>query len=111
MSRLVTQTATLSHEDYESYLLNRGVSKIEFQKFIPLLKLTQQQKRDIIELKYIWKLGDRYSKLSSIHYGNPSYWWIIAYYNQKPIENMVALGDIIIIPKPLDRMITLLSGR
>lgn len=111
MSRLLTEKATLSHEDYENFLSNRGVTKIEFNKFIPLLRLTQQQKRDIIEIKHIWKLGDRYSKLASIHYGNASYWWIIAYYNQKPIENMVSLGDIIIIPKPLDRLITLLSGR
>ncbi len=111
MSRLFSETAILSHEDYENFLLNRGVNKIEFNKFIPLLKLTPQQRREIIEIKHIWKSGDRFYKLASVHYGNPSYWWIIAYYNQKPIENMVGLGQVIVIPKPLDRMITLLSGR
>ena len=56
-------------------------------------------------LRHIWKLGDRYWKLATIHYGDPSYWWVIAWYNKKPVENMLTIGDTIIIPKPLQTVL------
>ena len=43
-----------------------------------------------------------YGLLAAEHYGNPKYWWVIAWYNQRPTENMLNLGNTIIIPKPLE---------
>ena len=44
-------------------------------------------------------------KLASEYYGNPKYWWVIAWYNQKPVENMLTIGDTIIVPKPLQTVL------
>jgi len=54
----------------------------------------------------VWSLGDRFYKLASTYYNSPQYWWVIAYYNKKPTEQHVKLGDIIEIPLPLDRVLT-----
>ena len=57
--------------------------------------------RQIETANHMWSLGDRYYKLSATHYGNPKYWWVIAWFNKKPTEQHVEIGDIIKIPLPL----------
>jgi nucleoid-associated protein YgaU len=55
----------------------------------------------------IWGTGDKYWKLAQKFYGDPKYWWVIAWYNQKPTEAHVELGDIIFVPLPLERILTI----
>ena len=52
-------------------------------------------------VKYTWKSNDRYWKLSNEYYGDPKYWWIIAWFNKKPVEAMINLGEQVSIPLPL----------
>jgi len=59
----------------------------------------------IMEIPHIWQTGDRYYKLASQYYNNPEYWWIIATYNQKPTEGHLTLGDVILIPTPIERLL------
>ena len=35
----------------------------------------------------MWKLGDRFYKLADQYYGDPTLWWIIAWYNRMPTES------------------------
>ena len=53
-------------------------------------------------IPHIWKLGDRYYKLADQYYDDPTYWWVVAWYNQKPLETDLDAGDVIYIPLPLD---------
>ena len=85
------------------------MSEIKYNTFNKLKKLSNDEKSLIIQIPHIWKSGDRYYKLAFEHYGNSSYWWIIAYFNNKPTESLIHVGDTIMIPKPLNVMITLLS--
>lgn len=100
---------SLTNELYSNYLEERGLTEITYIPFTNFKKLTDLQKRQLTKINHTWKSGDRYYKLSAMHYGNPSYWWIIAYYNNKPTEASISIGDTIIIPKPLNILITLLS--
>jgi len=100
---------SLSNEMYGNYLEERGLTEITYIPFSSFKKLTDTQKRQLSKVNHTWKSGDRYYKLASMHYGNPAYWWIIAYYNNKPTEASISIGDTIIIPKPLSILITLLS--
>ena len=109
MSRFKLNKRILSNQMYSSYLEERGLTKLEFNSFNKLKKLTQEEMNLLNNVSHIWKSGDRYYKLAALHYGNPSYWWIIAYYNKKPTEASITVGDTIIIPKPLNVLITLLS--
>ena len=56
-----------------------------------------------------YAVGDRFYKYAHKYYGDPSYWWIIAIFNQKPIENMVQPGDTVYIPTPLVRMLQIIE--
>ena len=51
---------------------------------------------------HIWKFGDRYYKLAHQHYGDSRYWWIIAWFNKKPTDQHVKVGDLVKIPLPLN---------
>ena len=53
-----------------------------------------------------WTTGDRFYKFASQYYGDPNYWWIIAWFNKKPTEHHVKLGDVIKIPQPLSSVLS-----
>jgi len=59
---------------------------------------------------HIWNVGDRFYKLANTYYNDPRLWWIIAWYNKKPTEGHVALGDKIYIPLPLEDILSLWEG-
>ena len=50
----------------------------------------------------IWAVGSRFYKLADKHYGDPSLWWIIPWFNQILLESDFATGDVVLIPKPLN---------
>jgi|3_EtaG_2_1085321.scaffolds.fasta_scaffold29868_2 nucleoid-associated protein YgaU len=53
-------------------------------------------------ISHIWRTGDRYCKLAEKHYGDPTFWWLIAWFNQRPLESDNKLGDVINIPLSAD---------
>ena len=65
--------------------------------------------KNLTRIKHIWKTGDRYYKLAVQYYGTTEHWWIIAFYNQRPTEANVKVGDVIYIPLPLERIIQYLG--
>jgi len=67
----------------------------------------------VLELKtipHIWSAGDKYFKLAAQYYGDPTYWWIIAWFNHKPTEAHLALGDPVYVPLPLEEAISIYQG-
>jgi hypothetical protein len=55
----------------------------------------------------IWGTGSKYFKLAHEFYGDPQYWWVIAWFNLRPLESSFRAGDTVVIPTPLE---TVLSG-
>tara|TARA_R110000824_G_scaffold95701_1_gene229985 strand:- start:246 stop:578 length:333 start_codon:yes stop_codon:yes gene_type:complete len=62
--------------------------------------------RTLTSVRHIWHTGDRYYKLAAKYYGQPTYWWVIAFYNKAPTEAHLNLGDVINIPLPLDTVLS-----
>ncbi len=58
---------------------------------------------------HIWVLGDRYYKLANQYYGDPSLWWIIAWYNGRPTEADAFPGDLLTIPLDASAVLTVLG--
>jgi len=56
-----------------------------------------------------WKLGDRLYKYAERYYGSGKYWWIIAWYNNKPTENHFENGDVVYVPTPLTEVLGFLG--
>jgi len=55
-------------------------------------------------IDHVWKQGDNLYKLAHQHYGDPKLWWIIAWFNKKPLPSDYALGDLVYVPFPLSEV-------
>jgi nucleoid-associated protein YgaU len=67
---------------------------------------------DIVNLNtvnVVWKEGDRYWKLATKFYNDPTMWWVIAWFNRLPTESHVNLGDIVVVPLPLPKILDYLG--
>jgi len=70
---------------------------------------TVAQVSSLTRIKHIWRTGDRYYKLAIDNYGSAEYWWVIAFFNQKPTEADLKVGDVVEIPFPLERILGILD--
>ena len=99
-------------EMYQEMLKKRGIPHvIQFKTFFmrhPTAEQIQSQRLEMVG--HTWSLGDRYYKLAHKYYGDSEWWWVIAWFNQKPTESHVELGEVITVPLPLDRILALLRG-
>ena len=90
---------------YESVFENRNIKHI---RHFNTPKLRYPKPGEIARLQrvtHIWKVGDRYYKLAAKYYGNARYWWVIAWFNQRPTEGHLKQGDRIRIPLPIERIL------
>jgi nucleoid-associated protein YgaU len=65
---------------------------------------------EILNIAYAaenWTLGQRLYKLAYKHYGNSSYWWLIALFNNISTEAELQFGQVIKVPIPLDVVLNL----
>ncbi len=54
----------------------------------------------------VWQSNTKLWKLAEAHYGDPQFWWVIALYNNKPTDAHFVLGDIVLIPTPIERILS-----
>jgi|TARA_B100000282_G_scaffold296300_2_gene277817 hypothetical protein len=98
-----------SEQSYNEILSNRGVSQIDHYAFRKFKILKVKDIQGIRLINHTWVSSDRFYKLSSQYYGDPTYWWIIAYYNSTPLETDVKLGQNLKIPTPLELILRALE--
>ena len=102
MSRYGTRTIFRTKNSlYLKEMKERGLNYIRYYDTPKFKKLEAEDVRDIEKIAHLWSLGDRYYKLAHKYYGDAELWWIIAWFNLKPTEAHVNIGDIIQIPVPL----------
>jgi len=92
-------------ESYAQIFEERQVPYIRHYGTARMLVPNVRQRRDLTRINHIWKVGDRFYKLAIKHYGSASYWWVIALYNKAPTESSLRVGNTIIVPLPLDRVL------
>ncbi len=95
-----------SSEFYEEFIEKRGLRRIRQYTTPRNPPLTQEVRRKFTNSRYIWKMGDKYSKIANKFYGDPRLWWVLAWYNQKPTEGMLKVGDVVYVPQPLSKVLT-----
>lgn len=59
---------------------------------------------------YVWGYGDRLYKLANQFYGDPEYWWVIAWWNGMPTEADIQNGMVIEVPLELQKALTVLGS-
>lgn len=97
-------------ENYKEHRKSRGI-KVGMQHYAsPNLKhLTAEEHSRITTVPHMWKTGDRFYKMAFEAYGDSELWWVIAWFNKKPTEAHVKLGEIIEVPYPLNDILNYLD--
>ena len=94
-----------NHELYRDHFENRGIPFVRQYTTPTFIHPTADQTQNLNEINHVWTQGDRYYKLAHKHYNDSKLWWVIAWYNQKPTESHVSLGDIVYVPTPLSAVL------
>jgi len=97
-------------EQYETALRERNVKLIN-QYETPVFEFpTAREIKNLKTVKHTWAVGDKFFKLSYQYYGDAKDWWVIAKFNNTPTESHVSVGDVILIPLPLNQVLNYLRG-
>lgn len=111
MSRYNNRIIARNEEQvYKDLLEDRGVKHIDHYTSPSLPALTTGDALQVTRIEHIWKFGDKLWKLSEQYYGDGQYWWLIAWYNQKPTESHFKIGERLIIPIPFERVLALYNS-
>lgn len=100
---------TNNFNSYREILEKRGTKKI-FHFDTPNFSFddsVEQYPFDFI--KHIWKDGDRLYKLSNRYYNSTKFWWVIGFVNQKPSDSDYQIGDLVLIPDPLEQVLSFIG--
>jgi len=98
-------------EIYGDIFERRGVNKIRQYTTPSMNSVSYSARRAVSRTYYTWSIGDTYWKLADNFYNDPSLWWLIAWFNQKPTEAHLKVGDTIAIPMPLSSVLELYYRR
>ena len=99
------QIITNVSNNFSDHFEKRGVNFIKHYTTLNVPIDSYEKSKNLILEYHVWALGDRLSKLSEIHYGDPKLWWVIGLFNMTPTDSHVKIGQTIIIPKPLQKFI------
>jgi hypothetical protein len=91
---------------YYNKFRDRGVRKVVQYGTGILLPINEEIMSQLTIIEHIWTRGDHFYKLANQYYDNPSYWWIIAQFNQKPTEANISFGENILIPNPIETILS-----
>ena len=93
------------HDLYLKKAEERGINGFTHYGFPEFHQMTNEEVASLTTVGHIWTVGDRYYKLAYEFYGNAEYWWIIAWFNEKPTDAHLDLGDPVYIPMPLEEVL------
>jgi hypothetical protein len=98
------------HELYQDAFKKRAVKYIDHYPTPVMKEIAPELISSVEQITHIWSLGDKYYKLAYKYYGNTSWWWIIARFNNKPTEAHLNIGDQVYIPVPLTEAIKIMRA-
>ena len=92
---------------YKEQLKVRNIDFIEQYVTPTLIEISDDDMEFLDTEEYIWSIHSRFWRVANDYYQDPSLWWLIAKFNNKPTENHISLGDTIYIPMPLESALQL----
>lgn len=88
---------------YENFLRKTGFSKIDHLGLVMFGDPISKGFTDGMSFtRHKFAYGDSLSKISHKYYGDPRYWWVIAWMNSKPLDTFCKIGDVLLVPRPLE---------
>tara|TARA_Y100001937_G_scaffold128371_1_gene204263 strand:+ start:2502 stop:2846 length:345 start_codon:yes stop_codon:yes gene_type:complete len=97
------------HPLYRKMIKERGIEFIRHFSKMKISYIPPESMGNLTIVDHVYATGDSLMKLAHRYYGDVRYWWILAAFNKKPIDNLIKLGDIVHIPFPLEEAAYLLD--
>ena len=99
---------TNSSEDYmfSDMFKKRGIKRGVQQFSTPDLSSNGGDYSNVSTVSVTWSIGTKYFNLAKQYYGDEEYWWIIAWYNLRPLETDFKPGEIVLVPVPLEAILS-----
>ena len=99
MFRHQKYTEFLNNETfYSKQIKRRGKKQIRQYALKSLGSIPEETKRGLNVIERTWEVSTKLYKLADEIYGDPDLWWLIGYYNNKPIDANWEPGDTVLIP-------------
>lgn len=105
---------TLKNDDkiYSKFFKKIGIQSVDHKSIVVLGDpMREDFLKDIMTTEHLFSAGDTLSKISFSQYGDPKFWWVIAWFNSKPTDLHCEIGDTIYIPFPLEEAISQATER
>jgi hypothetical protein len=99
------QNRVIFQNNDPSYIKKFSSRNVSFIDQYATAKFTWDPSLDFEE-EY-WSVGFRFYKLAHKYYGDAGLWWIIPWFNQKPLESDFDPGDLVMIPVPLEQVLNI----
>lgn len=110
VSRLNRRATFLNSDDiFFKKFENKGVQSVNQYVSPRLIYPTQEQIQSLDIVTHTWQIGDSLWKLAEKNFGDPNYWHLIAFFNQKPTEQHFQIGDTVYIPLPLFQALNVMT--
>ncbi len=87
-----------SSKYYAPLRASRDLKMISHYGTPRLINPSNGERSGIKTAPHIWSYGDRLYNLAQQYYGDPFYWWVIAWYNGVPTEAHLVESNVISIP-------------
>ncbi len=94
---------------YSKQLKARGKKNIVQIQPRPLGVIPEDVKRQLTILETVWTTDTKLYKLADQYYGDQDLWWVIGYYNNKPIDASWNVGEKVLIPTPVSLILDTLE--
>lgn len=111
MGRYIYDNIINNNSEYYRFLRNKRLKQKNIRQYgTPVLYNPGVADRMFIGTEtYIWKIGDHFWKLAAQHYNDPTYWWVIAWYNGYPTEADISAGTLLHVPLSLEDALQVLG--
>lgn len=107
MSRFINSKTKTTNQFLSELLTNRGDNQITFRTIQNMGTVKESDYNTLSITYHTWKQGDKLYKLANTYYGDISLWWLIAWFNHKPIDSLYTLGDTVEIPFPIQNALAI----
>jgi hypothetical protein len=96
-----------AYAEYIKQLSSRDLQFINHFDTANMVYPTEIQRRSLDYENEVWGVGSRFYKIAEKHYGDPTLWWIIPWFNKLPLEADYEPGEVVLVPKPLNIILSM----
>ena len=109
MPKINNRVIINNSEIYDDFFKDRGVNNIKHNSLGSIgLNFNQE---NYASRDHVWRKGDTLIRLANTYYRDFSYWYVIGYFNKKPVDSMYELGETIKVPLNPDNILNLIERR